>query len=120
MVYIDAEGATCTRSCLTTGDFCSASGLMIPTEMVAVPAPRLTVLCTSPEEMKVVATSAPATCNCVPATKPEPSTSSRKVLPGVVCVTEPAAKTGRGLSILTLREAAGPGFGAKLALTVTE
>jgi hypothetical protein len=84
MVYIDAEGATYKGSCLTTGDFCPASGLMIPTAMVAVPAGRLTVLRTSPEETRVVATSAPAACNCVLATKPEPSPSRRKVLPGVV------------------------------------
>jgi hypothetical protein len=83
LVYIDAGGATCTGSCLTTGDFCAASGLMIPTTMVVVPAGRLMVLCTSPGETKAVATSAPATCNCVLATKPEPSTSTRKVLPSV-------------------------------------
>jgi hypothetical protein len=56
MLYIDAEGATCTRRCLTTGDFCPPSGLMIPNAMVAVPAGSVRVLFTSPEDTKVVTT----------------------------------------------------------------
>jgi hypothetical protein len=43
IIFIDAEGAIRTGSCLTTGNFYPASGLMIPTEMVAVPAERVTV-----------------------------------------------------------------------------
>jgi hypothetical protein len=72
------------------------------------------------EERKTVATFVPATINCEAETKPEPFTISKKLVPGVVCVTEPAVKVGSWLRTLTLSEAEDAGFATVVALIVTE
>jgi hypothetical protein len=72
------------------------------------------------EEMKMVATLTPATCNCEAETKPEPCISSKKLVPGAVWVTEPEVKSGSGLSTLTLREAEDAGVDSVVALIVIE
>jgi hypothetical protein len=53
-------------------------------------------------------------------TKPEPFTVSKKLVPGAVCVTEPAVKVGSWLRTLTLSEADDAGFATVVALIVTE
>ena len=63
---------------------------------------------------------APASCNCEAETKPEPFTSSKKLVPGAVCVTEPAVKVGSRLRTLTLSEAEEAGVATVAALIVTE
>lgn len=78
------------------------------------------VLCSSVAEMKIVATLAPATCNCELETNPDPCVTSKKLLPGDVCVTEPEAKIGSGLRTLTLSEVEDAGLDSVVAPIVTE
>jgi hypothetical protein len=87
---------------------------------LAIPGRRLIALCSSVEEIKTAATLAPETCNREAETKPEPRVSSKKLLPGAVCVTEPAANFGSGLRTLTLSEAEDAGFDSVAALIVTD
>jgi hypothetical protein len=72
------------------------------------------------DEMKMVATLAPAICSSEAETKPDPCISSKKLMPGAVCVTEPEAMNGSGLRTLTLSEAEDTGFDFVAALIVTE
>jgi hypothetical protein len=115
-----AAGEVCTGSIRLTRVFCSASGVKIPTLTLAIPEGRVIVLCSSVEEIKTVATLAPETCNSEAETKPEPRVSSKKLLPGDVCVTEPVANFGSGLRTLTLSEAEDAGFDSVAAPIVTE
>ena len=63
------------------------------------------VLCNSPEEIKVVSTSAPATSNWDVGMKPEPITMSVNAVLVTVWVTDPDSKTGSKFRSLTLNEA---------------
>jgi hypothetical protein len=75
--------------------------------------------CSCVEEIKIVATSTPADSNCEVETKPEPCTTSEKLLPDT-CVTRPEARTGRGLRTLTLIDVEDAGSYAVVAVIVTE
>jgi hypothetical protein len=78
------------------------------------------VLWSSVEETNVVGTLAPAASNCEVGIKPEPRTSSEKVVPGAACVTDPEDRTGNTFSTLTLSEADATGFATVAAAIVTE
>ena len=62
------------------------------------------LLLSSVEETNVVGTLPFATSNCEVGRKPEPRTSSEKVVPGAACVTDPEDRTGNTFSTLTLSE----------------
>ncbi len=83
-------GIVCTAIVCVTADFCAALGFRTPTVMEVVPAGRLMLLWSSVDERKLVAVFTPASCNWEAETKPEPFTVSTKLVPGAVCVTEPA------------------------------
>jgi hypothetical protein len=92
----------------------------MPTVTAIAPAGRLTVLCSSVEEMSLVAVFAPATSSCEAETKPEPRMSNKKLVPSAIWVTEPEAKIGSGLSTLTLSEAEDAGADSVVAVIVIE
>jgi hypothetical protein len=92
----------------------------MPTVTAVTPAGRLTVLCSSVEEMKLVAMFAPATSSCEAETKPEPRMSSKKLIRGAVWMIEPEAKIGSGLSTFTLSEAEDAGADSVVAVIVIE
>jgi hypothetical protein len=68
----------------------------------------------------VVGTLAFAANNCEVGRKPEPRTSSKKLVPGAACVTDPEERTGNTFSTLTLSEEETTGFVAVAAAIVTE
>ena len=103
-----------------TADVCPAFGFRTPTRIEAVPEGTLRLHWSSVAERKVVAAFTPATCNCEPETNPVPLSVSIKLVPGAVCVTEPAVIVGRGFRTLTLTEAEPAGFATVTAPIVTE
>jgi hypothetical protein len=78
------------------------------------------VLRSSVEERNLAGTLALATSNCEAGTKPEPRTSSEKLVPGADCVTDPEDRIGNTFSTWTLREEETIGFAAVAAAIVTE
>src|ERR1700761_7920709 len=98
----------CTCSVWLTGEVCPALGFRIPTVTEVVCAGTVMLLCSSLEETKMVGTLAPATDSCDVVTKPEPSTSSKKLLPTTLCVMDPDEKPGSTFQILTVSDAEDP------------
>src|ERR1700733_637709 len=78
------------------------------------------VLLSSVEERNVVGTLALAACNCDVGIKPEPRTSSEKLVPGAAWVTDPEDRIGNTFSTWTLSEEETIGFAAVAAAIVTD
>jgi hypothetical protein len=78
------------------------------------------VLWSSVEERNLAGTLAVATSNCEAGPKPEPRTSSKKLVPGDACVTDPEDRTGNTFSTWTLSEEETTGFATVAMAIVTE
>ena len=119
-VSVGVPATACTVRVLSTGDFCAALGLRMPTTTARVPAPSVTVLCSWEDDKNTVVTSPPDTSSCEPETKFVPCTFNRKVDPGVVCVIEPEENVGSGFRTLTLSVADETGVAVVFTPIVTE